>query len=195
MATKSKSLRDWAAVFGVSYQTIQNIKKEGINLDDAESVISRLSESPDYVIPPDYVHLIPKGKNSTQGTKGLTAAIERLRECELVAHNNYLDALKVNAANSAALLKNWNLILDQLRKMEESNPDILQANANSINKEDLSKVLGDLFKTLRQDLEALPERVSTIGQHTNRDALKSIMQTETNKIIDMLSNWKGFNSE
>lgn len=187
---KAPSLRSIAKKYNTNVETISRIKKEGIDVNDPNQLIPRLSALPNWQPPKDLEFTEPKAGNpANDANKGLQAAIERLRQAELDAYQAYQDS---PPNLSLTYLKSWNVILEQLRKIEESNPDIEKAKANTITKEELSEVLGHLFKDLRQDLEALESRISTIGQNTNKEELAKIVRNETCRIIDNLSNWKGF---
>lgn len=189
---KEHSLRSLADKYKTNYETLRQIKKEGIDLLNEAAVIARLSEDSTYV-PPSLSPVIYSVIPARNTAKGLRAAIERLRECEVSAYSNYIDSLANNPNLSGRFLKEWNILLDQLRKIEESNPDIEQANSNSISKDELSKALGNLFKNLRQDLEALPAKISTVGQQTTKAELSKIIATEVSRIIESLYAWKGLN--
>ena len=188
MAKQNNSLRTLAAKFNCSYETLRNFKKAGVDLDNENEVVAKLAENPKWNPPQDMQIATPI---KATGEKGLTAAIDRLRDSELLAHGQYLEAQKQNPAIAISYLKTWTAILEQLRKIEESNPDILEANSNSISKEELAKSLGNLFQHLRQDLEGLPHKLSTLGQNTNKDELQKLIADEVNRIIETLYNWKG----
>lgn len=190
---KEHSLRSLSDRYKTNYETLRQLKKQGIDLLDENAVIGKLSENPAYIPPETNKDNPPLNIPSENKDKGLRAAIERLRDSEISAYENYRDSLKNNPALSGRFLKEWQTILEALRKVEESNPDIEEANSNSISREELAKTLGTLFKNLRQDLEALPEKISTIGQNTAKQELKKIAAAETNRIIDSLFSWKGFN--
>ncbi|MEI6376631.1 MAG: hypothetical protein WCO97_05505 [bacterium] len=183
---KKDSLRELAEKFNTNYETIRRLKKEKIDFSNRDLVISKLLEDDRYTPPADYLKVSTAPQVAPNTEQGLRAAIERLRVAEVTAHTAYLESLSSNPAISMRCLKEWNVILDQLRKIEESNPDIEEANSNSISKEELSKELGILFKNLRQDLDALPNKIATLGQNTKRDELFKIVEAETNKIIDSL---------
>jgi len=188
---KQPSLRDYGRIFNCSHELIRIIKDEGVNLSDTEAVIARLTQNPNYVPPGPTA---PAGKpvaNSTEGQQGLRAAIERLRECELAASDNYRKALADNSPAAGNALKNWTAIIEQLRKAEESTPDIEKANSNSVSKDELAQSLGGLFKDLRQDLDALPNKIATQGQNCSKEALQQIVKQHAERIIDSLHNWKG----
>jgi len=194
----NKTVREWGAHYNCSYQTIQNLKKEGYNLEKPEEVILRLSANCDNYQVPEWFK--PTKAEKTTDVKGSTAlginaAIQRLKESELKTHNDYLAALKNNPINAPVYQKTWINTLDALRKIEESAPDINQANANTVNIDDLAKDLGAMFKNLAQDLNSLPVKIATIGQHTGKEELRKIVETEVIRILDNLQKAKYLNGE
>lgn len=182
---QQNSLRSLAAKYHCSYETLRLFKKQGIDIKDESAVISKLSENPEYVAPNIEV-FIPVLDD--KGELGLTAAIKRLQKLELISHNSYLQALENNSSNAGLLLKHWQMTLEALRKAEESNPDILQANQNSVSKGELAEELGKLFRNLRQDLDALPLKISTRGHSCGKEELAKIVLSEITKIKNLLLN-------
>jgi hypothetical protein len=190
-ATK-ESMREIAKRFNVSPNTISLQAKAGLDVHDDEALLNYLIGSrPAYVVPAGLkVKSIGKATavSATPQEEGLRAAIDRLRKSEVASHKKYLNA---KGADSTRLLKEWQIILEQLRKVEESQPDIEAANSNSISKEELAKVLGDFFKTLRQDLDALPNQISVIGQGADKETLNKIVEERVLRIIDNLHKGRG----
>jgi hypothetical protein len=188
--TKAPSLRALATKYGTSHRAIADLKKLGVDVLDPEQVAIKLVEqNPKWEMPDGMLgkkKATPLKKKSKKGNTdpGLRAAIDRLRAAELEAHDKFQSA--INPVEEQRYLKVWHTTLEQLRKVEESQPDIESANSQSISKEDLAQTLGTLFRNLRQDLDTLPQRIALIGQNTSEDALASIVKVETDRIIDSL---------
>lgn len=195
---KPDSLRTIAKKFGTSHRAIDDLKKSGVDITDDAQVILKLSNNPAWV-PPDGLCSPkkkagrPKKKASVPQALGLRAAIDRLRQAELEAHSKFISAASL--AEEQRYLKVWQTTLEQLRKIEESQPDIESANSQSISKEELAQVLGTLFRNLRQDLDALPDRIALLGQNTTEEILAGIVAGEVGKIIDSLHNCKLLNAQ
>ena len=180
--------------YGVAFQTLMDFNAQGIDIYDPLAVQARMQEKkPDWILPKiegqvelPKKTLPPATIEYVQEGEGLTSAIKRLRSAEVDAHRSYVEAAAIDDDRTAGLLKRWHSTLEILRKVEESNPDIQKENANVVTKEELAKTLGTLFKNLRQDLEALPLKISTQGQHKEKDALLKIVKEETDRITDAL---------
>ncbi len=187
---KQPSLRVLAKKYGTSHRAIDDLKKAGVDINDPEQVILKLSTQNPNWVPPD--EFVSKAKNPSKSKKptgntdlGLRAAIDRLRQAELEAHLKFQSATTL--AEEQRYLKVWTSVLEQLRKVEESQPDIEEANSASISKEELAAVLSGLFKNLRQDLETLPARIALVGQSSSEDVLKRVVEEEVGKVLDSLS--------
>ena len=91
---------------------------------------------------------------------GLGAAIARLQEEEQALYGSYLAAKAAGSARASVYLKQWQSVVEQLRKVEADNPSIEREKENSISKDDLARVLGALRllvsdgRALRADLRS-----------------------------------------
>lgn len=187
--TGTESLRALAKRYGTSHRAIDDLKKSGVDVNDPEQVILQLSRNLNWV-PPEEFKTVGKKKGKAKKTPngnvdpGLRAAIERLRQAELEAHDKFKHAQTL--AEEQRYLKVWTSVLDQLRKIEESQPDIESQNNQIVTKEELAIVLGGLFKNLRQDMDTLPARIALLGQNCKEEILEAIVEAEVAKIIDSL---------
>lgn len=191
---KPASLRTLAKRYGTSHRAIDDLKKTGVDVNDPDQVILKLSaQNPNWIPPEEFM---PSKKKTAKKAKvtpastdlGLRAAIDRLRQAELEAHQKFTNATTL--AEEQRYLKVWTSVLEQLRKVEESQPDIEEANSASISKEELATVLSGLFKNLRQDLDTLPARIALVGQNSSEEVLTRIVEEEVNKVIDSLHSSK-----
>jgi hypothetical protein len=148
-------LNYYPSVYGVSYRTVLRWAKKGFPLDDQAATRRAIEGEADSVpvVPP------------SQGL-GLAASIRRLQEAEAQAHAEFVTAKQTGSESTGALQRLWLSLAEQLRKLEQSTPEIQEANKQTIKLSELNEVLGGLFSRLRQDLESLPRRVSLelVGQ-------------------------------
>lgn len=194
--TKPKTVREWANYYNCNHQTIQNLKKQGYDLNKPDDIVRRLSTTIDGYRPPDDFKSSKPTDSKTSNTDqeiGINAAIIRLKKSELKTHNDYIEALDTGSVNAPTLLKTWITTLNALRTVEESITDINEANQNSITKEDLSKDLGTMFKNLSEDLNVMPNKISTLGQHTDKETLHNITEKEVKRILENLRSSKYLN--
>ena len=88
---------------------------------------------------------------------GLLAAIQRLRGAEIQAAQDYKLALSTNDPDlGRAKKKDWLDLLESLRKVEQSNPDIQRANAQTLPVADVERECGRMANAFRVALESLP---------------------------------------
>lgn len=159
-----KTENEYAALYNVSPRTVRRWKAKGWNLDDEEEIRLLIaeggragagtgseSESTDSPRRPEGL-----------GAVGLQAALERLRYQERDAHAAYLAACEEGSESVvAARQKQWLALQKALLEAEKANPDVAEANKNSISLGEIKTVLTGLFNQLRQDLEAMPRRLET----------------------------------
>jgi len=88
---------------------------------------------------------------------GLLAAILRLRAAEIQAAQDYQLSLSTQDANLVARKKkDWLDLVESLRKVESSNPDIQKANSESLPLADVERETARMVHAFRTALEALP---------------------------------------
>ncbi len=88
---------------------------------------------------------------------GLRAAIERLRGAEIRAAQDYeLARTTGDPGLIASKKKDWLDLLEQLRKIEVSSPDVQRANAETLSVADVERETARLCNAFRVTLEALP---------------------------------------
>jgi len=190
----------YAALYGVSVRTIARYAKAGFPLDDEEGTRTRIANQRTGKPLTLNLGVIPDGPRlDANAALGLSASIQRLQEEEAAAHAEYAAALQSGDANLATnKLKSWTILTEQLRKNEESAPEVAEANKQSISLSDLQNTLNDLFNTLRQDLDTLPRRVALELMGKDELAIREILTREVNEIISSLFHCKylaGYQSE
>jgi hypothetical protein len=98
---------------------------------------------------------------------GLLAAIQRLRQAEIRAAQDYELSLSTNDADLIARKKkDWIDLVESLRKVEQSNPDIQRANAQTLPVVDVETETARMCNAFRVALEALPRSLpqKLVGQ-------------------------------
>jgi hypothetical protein len=95
------------------------------------------------------------------------AAIERLRAAEIRASQDYELALSTQDADLIARKKkDWCDLIEQLRKVEQSNPDIEKANGQTLPLADVERATARMCNAFRVALEAIPRSLpqKLVGQ-------------------------------
>lgn len=88
---------------------------------------------------------------------GLVAAIQRLRQAEIQAAQDFELARSTDDPDLIARKKkDWTDLIEQLRKVEVSNPDVQRANAETVPVADVERGTARMISTFRVALEALP---------------------------------------
>ena len=116
---------------------------------------------------------------------GLRAAIERLRQAEIRAAKDYELALSTNDPDLVTQQKKgWLDLLEQLRKIEVSNPDVQKANAETLPVADVEHETARLCNAFRVALEALPR---SLPQRLVGADLATIQETLSRGIAEALA--------
>lgn len=182
---KRKSLRQYAKEHNVSHETIRKIRAEGINLDEPAAVQARLSE----IVPvsAESSPALPRSIPDGSGNKGLAESIKRLQAAELAAFADYQSALA--GGEPGAIIrtqKAWVSLTESLRKTELSNPEVEELKSTSVPVAELAAVLGELFRNLRADLEAMPQRLAVECAHKDEISIRESIKGEIRGIISNL---------
>ena len=119
------------------------------------------------------------------GKPGLRAAIERLRSAEIRAAKDFeLARTTEDSALIAAKKKDWLDLLEQLRKIEVSNPDVQKANAETLAVADVEREVARLCNSFRVALEALSR---SLPQRLVGADLATIQETLSKGIAEALA--------
>lgn len=116
---------------------------------------------------------------------GLRAAIERLHRAEIRASQDYQLAMTTGDANLISQQKKgWLDLIEQLRKVEVSTPDVQRANAETLPLAEVERETARLCNAFRVALEALPRSLPTrlVGAD-----LATIQETLAKGIADALA--------
>lgn len=190
----AKPLKHYAIQYGVAYRTVLRWAEKGIPLDDEQATRlatgtpatgSQIGQTPD-------ARRIARNRPRTDRKEGpaphgMPGNTEALRAAAAEAHGDYLTAIDSgDDVLASARLKAWLSISEQLRKAEQSTLDVEEQKKNTVSIGELGSVLGDLFKTLRQDLEALPETVSLELVGKDSIGIKLVLQREVERLVTEL---------
>lgn len=116
---------------------------------------------------------------------GLRAAIERLRQAEIRAAKDYELALSTGDADLIIQQKKgWLDLIEQLRKVEVSNPDIQKQNAETLPVAEVERETARLVGAFRVALEALPR---SLPQRLVGADLATIQETLSKGIAEALA--------
>lgn len=182
-------LTRYLKVYGVSYRTILRWAEKGYPLDDESAtrlLVASQKNSSGASKSPVPSHSAPSMRSS--GALGLAANIRRLQEAEAEAAALYQN--EPDPAIAASHRKAWLAISEQLRKVEQSNPDVEQANKKTLRLEDLQTELSGLFSLLRQDLETLPGRIALELVSKDEIGIREILRREIGEIVFSLHSCK-----
>ena len=138
---------------------------------------------------------LPADKGATSlvfdSKPGLRAAIERLRQAEIRAAKDYeLARTTEDPGLISAKKKDWCDLLEQLRKIEVSNPDVQKANAETLPVAEVEQETARLCNSFRVALEALPRSlpqrlvgadIATIQETLSKGIAEALAQLHTGK--------------
>ena len=193
MATSrfKRPLKEYAAIFGVSYRTILRWKDSGYPLDD-ERQTRLLVSAGVKPAPASHANGAVAAFPVDSGAQGLKASLDRLAQEEAAAHGRYRQALESedDQGTASALQRQWLEIQAAHVKAASANPDVEQANKNLIKVDLVASELTEMFQTLRQDLEQLGKRVA--GELVGKDeiSIREVINRETALLIGNLYSCK-----
>jgi hypothetical protein len=116
---------------------------------------------------------------------GLRAAIERLRLAEIRAAQDYQLSLSTDdSALIAHKKKDWCDLLEQLRKIEVSSPDVQRMNAETLPVADVERETARLCNAFRVTLESLPR---SLPQRLAGQDMATIQETLSKGVAEALA--------
>jgi len=178
------NLKHYQQVYGVSYRTILRWSERGFPLDDIEKTKLLAANKSLTNFNPSKGGTLA---NYTNGALGLNASIQRLQEEEAIAHANYKAAVtEGDELLAGQRRKAWQELVEQLRKTEQTNPEVAEANKQTVQLGELKRELNSLFINLRQDLETLPRRIALELVLKDEIAIREIISKEANHLITNL---------
>jgi hypothetical protein len=193
MARPSKykhPLKHYTSIYGVCLGSIQRYAKLGYPLDDEEATRAQIAcqkyQPAPSALPADEPAAgkpLKTRQNARQQALGLPASIQRLREAEAAASVSYAEA---TGATKGQKQKEWLALVEQLRKVEQSSPDIAEANNKAINADELELSLSKTFNVFRQELENLPRRMEQELVGKDIIAIRETLTKEVEGIIATL---------
>lgn len=188
-----RTAKEYASLYRRNERTIKRWKAKGWPLDDEAATRALIvtigrDAGGDIGQPPAGTTAgAASPRLPASGERGLKAAIERLRQSEVETHAGYQAAIQAqNEALAGKRLKEWNQIIEQLRKVEGSSPEIEEANRNSVSLSDLRLELTEMFARLRQDLDGLPRRVAGELAGADEITVRQVLTRETGELISNL---------
>ncbi len=191
MSQYQHPLTHYAKLYGVAYRTVLRWKERGYPLDneaECRALVATQKNSPAPKSAPDSHGNTPRTVPAiAPGAMGLSASIQRLQAAESAAHADYITALEAGEeAVATNRRKEWLAFSEQLRRVEQSAPDIAEQNKSLIKADEVSSALSELFITLRQDLENLGKRVAQELVGKDELAIREIINRETALLIESL---------
>jgi len=118
---------------------------------------------------------------------GLLAAIQRLRTAEIRASQDYELALSTNDSDLIARKKkDWCDLIEQLRKVEQSNPDIQKANAQTLALDDVERETARMVNAFRVGLESIPRSLPQKLVGANEVTIQETLAQAVNEALGQL---------
>jgi len=122
---------------------------------------------------------------------GLLANIDRLREAERTAAEDYFESKKLkDAVITAALHAEWMKTSEQLRKAEVSTPGVLSETAQTIPLEDVEAEWAKICTTFRVDMEAIPRSIPPRLVGLDEAGIQEELQKAISQALQRLSETK-----
>ena len=168
-----------------THQTLIKIRGEGIDIYDDDALSRRMALRPRA---PKVIPAMPKVKprakkrTTTKAGDGLPEAIKRLEAAETEAHEKYVGMRDQNEPLAPQALKEWTILIKELRDTAKETPNIEKSAANLLEKEAVISAWADRLKPLDQDLDSLAQKIASKGQGMDRHDLETLVNLEVGKI-------------
>ena len=117
---------------------------------------------------------------------GLSAAIQRFREAEKLAADNYAKVAN-KSSRAPGAMSVWIMAADQLRKIEKDNPEIAKANEKSLDADEVQREWSKLINEFRTALEAVPQRMAIVLEGLDAIAIQEKLEHEMRQVMGVLS--------
>jgi hypothetical protein len=118
---------------------------------------------------------------------GLGAAIRRLRASEIQSSKDYqLALLTKDAALISQQKKNWLDLIEQLRKVEQSTPDIQRMNAETLSVDEVEREVSRMCAAFRVALESIPRSLPQRLQGLNSPEMEVCLRQSINDALAQL---------
>jgi len=126
-------------------------------------------------------------RNRERGKKGITHALERLRDAEQELGERFHEQLETEDPSAGVTFRLWKDAMDQLRKLEAEILEITRASGENIPAEDAKRAISLVCGAMKSRLLLLPTQIA--HELADRDApdIQEILQANVNSILDGLS--------
>lgn len=132
---------------------------------------------------------MPRGsKGPSFGNEpGLLAAIQRLRAAEIAAAEDYRLALTTGDADLGARKKrDWLDLIEQLRRVEVSNPDVQKANLSTLPADEVEQETARMVNAFRLALESIPRSLPQKLAGADEVQIQEILAGAVNEALAQL---------
>jgi hypothetical protein len=118
---------------------------------------------------------------------GLGAAIRRLRASEIQSSKDYqLALITKDAALISQQKKNWLDLIEQLRKVEQSTPDIQRMNAETLSVDAVEREVARMCAAFRVAVEAIPRSMPQRLQGLSSPEMEVCLRQAINDALEQL---------
>ena len=182
---KQETRRDIARRFRTTHITLNKITDEGIDIYDDAALTARLAlrpQNPRVIAGTKPRKTKAKKRTTTKTGDGLPEAIKRLEAAETEAHEKYVGMRDQNEPLAPQALKEWTILIKELRDTAKETPNIEKSAANLLEKEAVISAWADRLKPLDQDLDSLAQKIASKGQGMDRHDLETLVNLEVGKI-------------
>lgn len=198
----SRAQVEYAALYKVDERTVRRWMEKGLPLDDERAMAEYRSprgRKPDVAegfgeqVPEeggeDLPSLVDLGDEFFRGT-GVLAAIDRLKKAEQERSAAYFTALRqrANAQIIGNRFKEWTAIIEALRKLEVSAPEIRKLNGMSLPRDEVQAATSLVLQSFRTAALNLPGRAADkLDGTTSREERVEILEREIRTLLRTLT--------
>jgi hypothetical protein len=183
---------DWYAKhYGIGPGIAKRLSAEGVNFDDPEEMKKYATR-----MPTTLDELGPDQAEYDKTQEGMTRGIKRLQRDEVLLHQEYQKSKKSgNTAKITICRDAWLKMLENLRRVEVTNPEVEKLKNESVAKSDVKIAFHQIHSAMRIAIESLPDRLVHKLVGLTSAEMRTALQNEMKVLTRHLVEWEDLKRE
>jgi len=177
---------DWYAKhYGIGPGIAKRLSASGVNLDDPEEMKKYAAQMP------TTLDELGSDQEPNETQKGMAPGIQRLQREEVLLYQTYQKAK--NSGNTAKIKicrDAWLNMLEHLRRVEVTNPEVEKLKNESVAKADVKIAFHQIHSAMRIAIESLPDRLVHKLVGLTSAEMRSALQHEMKVLTRHLVEWE-----
>ena len=177
---------DWYAKhYGIGPGIAKRLSAEGVNFDDPEEMKKYATKMP------AVFDELGSDQESDETQEGMTRGIKRLQRDEVLLHQEYQRSKKSgNTAKIKVCRDAWLNMLEHLRRVEMTNPEVEKLKKESVSKSDVKIAFHQIHSAMRIAIDSLPDRLVHKLVGLTSAEMRTALQHEMKVLTRHLVEWE-----